>query len=159
MIFVAVGTQMPFDRLIRAIDSWADSRGENDVFAQCGDTGYTAKRIRMQSFLSPQEFTRCVESADLIVSHAGMGTIITALEKGKPILVMPRRACLGEHRNEHQLGTARNFAPSNSIEVAFDEQELIAKMDRLVCGRESRSPISCDANPSLIKTIQDFIFQ
>ena len=70
-------------------------------------------------------------AADAIVAHAGMGTILTALELGKPLLVLPRRASLGEHRNEHQLATARRFADTGRLAVAFDESELAQRLDEL----------------------------
>ena len=60
--------------------------------------------------MSPKECTDRMVAADAIIAHAGMGTILTALEMGKPLLVMPRRAELGEHRNDHQLATAMRFA-------------------------------------------------
>ncbi len=60
-----------------------------------------------------------MQAATAIVAHAGMGTILTALEMGKPLLVMPRRAALGEHRNDHQLATASRFAELGRVKVAF----------------------------------------
>ena len=42
----------------------------------------------------------------VVIAHDEMGSIITALEMGKPIVVMPRRAELGEHRNDHQVAAA-----------------------------------------------------
>ena len=54
-----------------------------------------------------------------------MGSIITALELGKRIIVMPRRADLGEHRSDHQVATAKRFAEQGRIEVAFNERELL----------------------------------
>ena len=66
-----------------------------------------------------------------------MGTILTALELGKPLLVMPRRAALGEHRNDHQLATVRRFAELGSVEVALDESELALKLDDLAPAHRS----------------------
>ena len=66
-----------------------------------------------------------------MISHAGMGSIITALELGKRIIVMPRRANLGEHRNDHQLATAKRLSEQGRIMVAFTEQELVDKLDQL----------------------------
>jgi UDP-N-acetylglucosamine transferase subunit ALG13 len=131
LIFVAVGTQLPFDRLIRAVDAWAGYRQRYDVVAQVGPTAYRATNIETFPFLDPKEFRRCVEEAELTVSHAGMGTIITALELGKNVVVMPRRAELLEHRNDHQLATARHFLVQGRIKVAFNESELVTELDKL----------------------------
>ena len=110
MIFVTVGTQGQFDRLIRTVDEWAGLRGRTDVFAQTGPSDYRPEHIRSKPFIDPTEFRKHVESASLVIAHAGMGSIITALEFGKHIIVMPRRADLGEHRNDHQVATAKRFA-------------------------------------------------
>jgi hypothetical protein len=58
-----------------------------------------------------------------------MGTILSALELGTPTLVMPRRAALGEHRNDHQMATARWFADLGGVTVAFDEAQLLERLD------------------------------
>jgi UDP-N-acetylglucosamine transferase subunit ALG13 len=109
MIFVTVGVQLPFDRLVRAVDAWAGERMRSDVFAQIGPSQYRPQHIEFRAFVEPPEFRRLVECADAVVAHAGMGSIITALELAKPLIVMPRRAELGEHRNDHQLSTARHM--------------------------------------------------
>src|SRR4051812_19357952 len=103
MIFVTVGTQVQFDRLIRTVDEWAGARARTDVYAQIGPSNDRFKHIRTERFIDPTEFRNCVEAASLVIAHAGMGSIITALELGKRIIVMPRRASLGEHRNDHQV--------------------------------------------------------
>ena len=72
-----------------------------------------------------------MRDADAIVAHAGMGTILSALELGKPLLVMPRVAALGEHRNDHQLATAKRFAETGHVAVAEDAEALIVKLDEL----------------------------
>ena len=87
-----------------------------------------------------------------------MGTILTALELGTPIVVMPRRAALGEHRNDHQLATARRFAEQGSIGVAFDEAELHAALDALGGnGSAGRPRIGRHAEGPLIDALRAFI--
>jgi UDP-N-acetylglucosamine transferase subunit ALG13 len=140
VIFVTVGAQMPFDRLVRSVDEWADSHQREDIFAQIGTSSYRPRHIRHSQFIAPAEFRRHVERADVIVAHAGMGSIISAVELGKPILVMPRRGDLGETRNDHQVATAERFGSLRLIEVATNERELGRKLDeivRLPCWREA----------------------
>jgi UDP-N-acetylglucosamine transferase subunit ALG13 len=125
-------------------------------FAQIGPSNHRVKHIRTERFIDPTEFRNCVEAASLVIAHAGMGSIITALELGKRIIVMPRRASLGEHRNDHQVATAKRFAARGRIEVAFDERELADKLDHLdVLYRGER--LGADASPQLILTIRTFI--
>lgn len=156
MIFVTVGTQGQFDRLIRTVDEWAGARGRTDGFAQTGPSEYHPKHIRTERFIDPTEFRKCVEAASIVISHAGMGSIITALELGKRILVMPRQASLGEHRNDHQLATAKRFAEQGRIMVAFNEQELVDRLDQLKVFEETER-LSAQASPNLISTIRTFV--
>jgi UDP-N-acetylglucosamine transferase subunit ALG13 len=156
MIFVTVGAQMAFDRLVRTVDEWAGLRGRSDIFAQIGASDYRPRHITATRFLDPAEFRGRVEGARVVVAHAGMGSIITALELGKPIIVMPRRGDLHETRSDHQVATAKHFVRQGRIIVAFDEHELVEKLDQAVtlCGGE---PISDRASPRLIAALRFFL--
>jgi UDP-N-acetylglucosamine transferase subunit ALG13 len=156
VIFVTVGDQMPFDRLIRAVDGWAISRGRSDVFAQTGATKYQTQFIRSVQFLDPLEFRKYVETANVIVAHAGMGSIITALEFGKPIIVMPRRAEFKETRNDHQVACALHFGQHGRVVVALDELQLPKALDQ-AASLQAINQIEMCATPQLISTIQCFI--
>jgi UDP-N-acetylglucosamine transferase subunit ALG13 len=156
VIFVTVGAQMPFDRLIRAVDEWAASRGRSDVFAQIGLSDYCSKAIETTRFVDPPNFRKRVETAKVIIAHAGMGTIITALEFGKPIIVMPRRGDFRETRNDHQVATAKHLAEQGRIVVAFDERQLIDKLDQCEDLREMER-FDPNASPRLIAAIRNFI--
>lgn len=101
MIFVAVGTQFPFDRLIQCVDEWAAEHGM-PVHAQIAGGKYTPQHASWDRFMTTDDFNTRLNEASLIISHAGMGNIITALENSKPIIVMNRQHKLGEHRNDHQ---------------------------------------------------------
>lgn len=138
MIFVTVGGQLPFDRLVRAVDEWAKEQERDDVFAQIGASDDPPEHIRWARFLSPPEFKEKAREADVIIAHAGMGSILTALELGKPIVVMPRRANLGEHRNDHQSATVKHLHSGVDVAVASDEHELAGFLDRLT---ELKSPL------------------
>jgi hypothetical protein len=91
-VFVAVGTQLAFDRLVRTVDAWAADHPEIDVFAQVGPGAYEPVAMQSEAFLPLREFDERSHAADLLVTHAGTGCILTALELKKPIVVMPRRA-------------------------------------------------------------------
>lgn len=156
MIFVTVGTDLPFDRLVRTVDDWAAANGRRDVFAQIGETDWQPQHIACSKFLQPTEFTRRFAEAEVVVAHAGMGTILSALQWEKPILVMPRRASLGEQRNEHQLATARHLSEMGKINVAMDETELRGMLDGLSELRP-RERIGAYASDTLITALRDFI--
>lgn len=129
MIFVTVGHQMPFDRLVRAMDRWAQEEGHGtEVIAQIGDAAYEPSAIPWVRSMPPSRFRSLLERADAVVAHAGMGTIITALSLGKPLLVMPRRGDLAETRNDHQVATARRFAEAGLVLSVADPEDLPGAM-------------------------------
>lgn len=156
MIFATVGSQGSFDRLIHAVDEWTAARGRSDVFAQIGKANYIPKHIRFTDFVEPMEFERLVQQARVVVAHAGVGSIISALQAGRPIVVMPRRAQFREQRNDHQVATARHFEAKGQIIVAYEEQSLAERLDyALTLGDTERGKM--EVSPQLIATIRSFL--
>lgn len=157
MIFLTVGTQLPFDRLVAAVDAWAGVSRVR-VFAQTGAGSYQPRHCEFADYLAPAQADDLFRKADLIVSHAGMGSILTALKYRKRILILPRRASLGEHRNDHQLATARWLGKKPGVFVA-DETEDVARLlsarEVLQCGEA----ISDHADPALLARLRDFVSQ
>ncbi len=149
---------MSFDRLVGAVDSWAGERKRDDVFAQIGPTDWRPEHIESACFLDPPEFRQRVEDAAAIVAHAGMGSIITALELGKPIIVLPRLGELRETRNDHQVATARRLAEMGRVHAAFDQDELMDLLDRI--DEIAAGETICDcASDELLGAIRSFIFK
>ena len=156
MIFITVGYQMAFDRLIDAVDRWAADHPESEMFAQIGPSELRPKNIPFTAFMEPVEFTRRVEECSVLVAHAGMGSILTALQYGKPILVMPRHAAKGETRNDHQIATSQRLGERPGIEVAMNESEIADKLDRLA-NLAAPPKISDVASPELLTRLRGFI--
>lgn len=157
MIFLTVGTQLPFDRLVAAVDDWAGASRAR-VFAQTGAGKYRPRHCEHADYLAPALADDLFRKADLIVSHAGMGSILTALKYQKRILILPRRASLGEHRNEHQLATARWLGRKPGVFVAEEADDVA----RLLSAREvlqSGEAISDHADPALLARLREFVSQ
>jgi len=160
VILVAVGTQFPFDRLVEAVDRWAASSGTTDVVAQIGPSSYVPSAIRVHPFLPPKAFQALLEQADLVVAHCGMGSILSALSHGKPIVVMPRSAAKGEHRNDHQHATAQRFSEQPGVTVAWDETDLRRCLERIGNngpGEPDFSPIPSKAPRQLTDRLRAFL--
>lgn len=130
MIFVTVGSQMPFDRLIRAVDNWARDHPQYEVVAQIGNSGFVPQVMEYHQTLPPSKFARTMAAASVVVAHAGMGTIISAAEYGKPMVLLPRRGDLRETRNDHQIATAKWLETKSGISVAYHESELDELLER-----------------------------
>jgi UDP-N-acetylglucosamine transferase subunit ALG13 len=86
--------------------------------------------------IGPAEFEALVERADLVVSHAGIGTILTTQRFATPIVLFPRRFDHGEHRNDHQVATARNLAGRAGALIALDETQLAERIAQGLAMRE-----------------------
>jgi UDP-N-acetylglucosamine transferase subunit ALG13 len=155
-VFVTVGTQVPFDRLIMAVDEWAASHTEMHIFAQIGESSFRPEHIEFVTMLEPPEFRRRALWSDVLVAHAGMGSILTALQYGKPILVMPRQSRLKEHRNDHQLATALHIKKMSKVAVAMDADEIPAMLDGITTLGASEL-ISDRASDQLLSAIRGFI--
>ncbi|MCA8962850.1 MAG: glucuronosyltransferase [Planctomycetes bacterium] len=155
MIFITVGAQLPFDRLVLTVDEWAGRTGRQDIFAQIAD-GTRPQHFDSVDFLEPAPYRERMVACDVVIAHAGMGSILTALECGKPILVLPRRGSLGETRNDHQVATAERLGSLGKVTVAIDEAELLEKLDR-VDQLSAAGPIGNRASTELIDRIRGFL--
>lgn len=160
MIFVTVGTQLPFDRLVEAVDTWPGLL-PGGAFGQVGPGGRPARNFETVPFLAPDRFLALLDEAELVVAHAGMGSIITALTLGKPIVVMPRRHLLGEHRNDHQVATAQRLLLDRGVAVAEDAASMHRFLDRHAAagaGSAAESArIEKDASRDIVQAIRAFI--
>ena len=156
MIFVTVGNYSPFDRMVKVVDAWAAIHGRTDIFAQIGKTSWRPQHIKWADFLEPAEFNRKMQEASVVIAHAGAGTILKALELGKPVLVMPRSPHLHETPNDHQLFMARRFQYSGMLSMAKDENGLTVQLDRLETLRAAER-IGPAASSELLETVRNFI--
>lgn len=156
MIYVTVGTQLSFDRLLKLVDFWSKTTSEH-VVAQVGPTNLIFDNIECYSFVTPAQSRNYFSHARLIVSHAGMGSILTALELGKPIILFPRLFELGEHRNNHQLATVNRFEGTPGLHVARNDVELFYLLSsHEVCSQSS--PISRYANEKFINALRNILY-
>lgn len=125
MILLTVGTQLPFDRLVRIMDQIAPQIPD-EIFAQIGKGDYIPNNFGYCRMARPDELAEKFRTASRIVSHAGTGSLLTARRYHKPIILFPRRASLGEHRNEHQLATCQQLDGAPGLSVAYDEGSLLS---------------------------------
>jgi len=155
VIFVTVGSQLPFDRMTSAVVAWARAHGRSDVFLQTGDSAVDVTGFESARMLDAAGIQRQFDRASVVVAHAGTGTMIECMLRGTPVIVMPRSAALHETRNDHQFATARKFASRAGVFVAWDEKELPALLDRAAtlargCG------IKPHAEESLLSALRAF---
>jgi UDP-N-acetylglucosamine transferase subunit ALG13 len=157
VIFVTVGTQLPFDRLVETVDTWALENGVTDIFAQTGKSKYKPRAIRSSAYLTPPEYNAKFAEASLIIGHAGMGTILKAMESNTPILVLPRLSVLKEHRSDHQVDTAQHLQKLQLVTVAWDAKELKQRLQANAQQVDYQGNISPFASDGLINGLRDFV--
>ena len=132
MIFLTVGTQFPFDRLVKAVDEAFDNGlFDEEIFAQIGQTSYKPRNFGYKVSLEKNLFDEHVRKASSVISHAGVGTITLTLDNNKPLLVMPRLKTYGEVVNDHQVAIAQKFEELGHILVAYQEEHLPKKIIEL----------------------------
>ena len=106
LIFVTLGTQkFQMNRLMKAVDELAQEMDE-EIIIQSGNSTYKPEHCTAQAFMSSEEYKNKIESCSLLITHAGVGTIITGLNAHKPVIVVPRLASMNEHVDDHQTEIA-----------------------------------------------------
>lgn len=115
MIFVTLGTQkFQMNRLMKAVDDLAPEMNE-EIYIQSGNSTYKPEHCTAQAFMSPEEYKNKIESCSLLITHAGVGTIITGLDAHKPVIVVPRLASMHEHVDDHQIQIAEAFSSKKCV--------------------------------------------
>jgi beta-1,4-N-acetylglucosaminyltransferase len=126
VIFVTLGTQeFQLDRLLRALDSLP---GDEELVIQCGRASFRPARAVWHDHLSFEELVEHVRRARVVVCHAGVGSVLTALEQGRRPVVVPRLREHGEAVDDHQVPFARRLAATGAVLLVEDLGELPAAL-------------------------------
>lgn len=111
MILVTLGTNdKPFTRLLQEVERLIDlGLIEDDVIAQVGETKFCSNKMKIVDLVSMEEMEELVSTCNLLITHGGVGSIVSGLNHDKCVIAVPRLAKYGEHVNDHQLQIIRNF--------------------------------------------------
>ena len=126
MILVLLGTQNnSFHRLLEKIDELIEKQIINErVIVQAGYTRYESNNMRVFDLIPQEELDRYQEKADLIITHGGVGSIISSIKKGKKVIAVPRLHKYQEHVNDHQKQIVELFSKKGYIVGIEDISEL-----------------------------------
>jgi UDP-N-acetylglucosamine transferase subunit ALG13 len=158
VIFASVGSMLPFERLVQAVDDWAGANLDQDVYIQIGEGKYQPRHAPFARIMTQSEYRERLRGCDLFVAHVGMGSILQGLEEKKQMLLLPRVMKLGEHTTDHQFHTAERFGHLDGIRIVQDVVALQQQMSLLL--QTPLTPgagISNDASPELISGITAFL--
>lgn len=154
-LFVSTGSLLPMDRLLKAVDAFLEKNVDYSCIAQFGDSNLKSSRMKTQEIFEEKEFRQHFQTADVIISHAGMGNILMSVEYAKPIIVMPRRAELNENINNHQADTVKGLQDKHFVRCINESDEL----EDAILWAKSWKPAGIphtDMN-ALISSIKEFI--
>lgn len=150
MIFVSLGTQdKPFNRIIDYVISLKENLKEiksEKIIIQLGQTKLlksdierikSLENIIIYDMLKPEKMKDIIKDADIIITHAGVGTIMECLERNKEIIVVPRKVENLEHVNNHQEEIAYEMEKQGFLTKVDTYEELENKIIMLLKDKDT----------------------
>ena len=149
LVFLTVGTVMPFDRLVKAVEE-LKKQGllPERIIAQVGDGGYRPEGWEVHERLPFNDMQAILEKADIVFCHGGTGSLVTGARAGCRVIAMPRSAAKGEHYDDHQEEIVTAFADRGLIQVARETDEL----QQALATARATDPIRATTEPELLIT-------
>jgi UDP-N-acetylglucosamine transferase subunit ALG13 len=147
-VVVTLGTRgYNFRRLVeRLVEIMPDGA---EVLWQTGSTEVGGLPIEATGPLPPKELSQAMADADLVISHAGVGSALSALEASRMPLLVPRRSAFGEIVDDHQEQVARELAERDLAVMGeagtLTQEDLLSAVGRTV---EPHPPPAIELDPS-----------
>ncbi len=156
MIFVTLGTQdKEFTRLLDAIEKEIKKGNiKQKVIVQAGYTKYTSDNMEILKLIPMEEFDKYIKECDLLITHSGVGSIMTGLKNNKKIIAAARLKKYNEHTNDHQIQIGKEFEKQGYIMYLddFDDLGKVLKDIKNFKPKKFKSN-----NDNFIKLIEDYI--
>jgi UDP-N-acetylglucosamine transferase subunit ALG13 len=146
VIFVTVGTHhQPFERLLGSLGAL-----DGELVVQYGPGEAPAGVARAVAYLPFDAMVECFREADVVVTHAGVGSIICARREGHVPLVVPRQHNLGEHVDEHQAELTRALEARGSVVAVWD----VGTLAEAVSAAPAKRSVGTSAEPPLCPSVR-----
>lgn len=156
MILITLGTQdKEFKRLLDMVQKEIDNGNIKDkVVVQAGHTKYESSDMEIFDLIDREKFSNLIEECDILITHGGVGSIITGLQKNKKVIVSPRLAKYNEHMNDHQMQITENFSKKGYILPLYENDDLGKVLKKV----EKFKPNKFKSNTkNMIKIVSEFI--
>ena len=156
MILITLGTQdKEFTRLLDEVQKQIDKGNIKDkVIVQAGHTKYASKDMEIFDLIDREKFSELISECNLLITHGGVGSIITGLQNNKKVIVAPRLAKYNEHMNDHQIQITENFSKKGYIIPLYEKDDLGTVLKQA----EKFKPNKYKSNTkNMIKLISSFI--
>ena len=159
MILVMLGTQNnSFERLLKKMDELIEKKViDEKVIVQSGYTNYESKNMRIFDLIPQEELERYQEQADLIITHGGVGSIVSSIKKGKKVIAIPRLHRYHEHVNDHQKQIVESFDKKGYIIGIQRIDELRKAIIRAQEFEPKKYEDQEKSNSKILEIIEDFI--
>lgn len=155
MILVGLGTQdKSFERLLSQIDK--EIKNGNiieEVIVQAGYTKYESQNMKIFDYVTQEELNEYVKKARVIITHAGVGSMLVGLENNKKVIAVPRLEKYGEHTNDHQVQIAEKFSEEGYVIYLKNIKDL----GKVIKDIDNFKPKKLKHNTKIIDTIEEFI--
>ena len=141
-----------YNRLLKAIDELiAEGKITDTVFAQIGFSDYKPKHFETCDYMKKEMMDQKIKESDLIITHSGVGTIMTAIQLGKRVLVYPRLVKYKEHVDDHQVEIGLAFEKRNYVCLCKESDDLLQKIQEAMTKKLNRYESSKGRIPNLIE--------
>lgn len=160
LIFVTVGSRYyPFDRLFKKLDELCENNVfKEPIFAQIGLSNYEPKHYEFVRYISPEDFNKKIQEANIVVCHGASGSIVKALKEKKMVIGVSRLRKYKEHINDHQIQCNEAFAAGHHILMADPEFNNLADCFDLIYNNQVKIAPWENKNPmAIINMVDDFI--
>lgn len=156
MILVMLGTQNnSFKRLLKELDRLKEKKIiKEEIIAQAGYTKYKSDNLQIFDFIDKDKLEDYQSKANLIITHGGVGSIISSLKKGKTVIAVPRLKEYNEHVNNHQKDIVESFSNNGYIIGINDIKELEEAYKK---SKDFKPKKYIPNNSKIIKAVEDFI--
>ncbi|MBP3765876.1 MAG: exopolysaccharide biosynthesis protein [Bacilli bacterium] len=156
MTLVILGTQdKEFTRLLKMVeDEIKKGLIKGEVIVQAGQTKYKSNYMEILDLIPNTKFNKLIKESDLVITHGGVGSIISALKHNKKVIAVPRLSKYGEHVNDHQLEIVEEFGRLGYIKSATNKRELTKALEEIDSFEGTKYKSN---NNKMIKLIEDFI--
>ncbi len=158
MILVTLGTQdKPFIRLLKAIDEEINKGNIKErVVVQAGYSmnKYQTNNMEMFDLIDRDEFDKLVKECSFLITHGGVGSILTGLKANKKVIACPRLCKYKEHLNDHQVQIINEFSKAGYI-LAYRENDNLGDILKQIKKFKPQKYVSNTNN--LVNLIKDFI--
>lgn len=142
MIFITIGTTMPFDELFEEVDKLISQKFfKTDVICQIGNSIYQPKNCEFFRF--KENLSEYFKKAEFLIIHGGTGSTIDALISGKPFIVFANKRGVDSHQQQFLSRMEKEYAilwSENCSDLSLLYERALHRKNELT--PKARSPLA-----------------